>query len=163
MQVVRSNDGVAFSTLDDNDNHHNTNEDNMAHIDDPSTTSDLTTSTNQQQHGSTLVTTGGGQSCAIMHADQLGVGEVRGSQLHVSAAVRPGTMPLHVHTPLRKPNNVWQWPNLLDLMMTVRQPNNCLCLGPSVEHKKTLTPPINSWYLLVDDQWKVQEFLHTYR
>ena len=34
-------------------------------------------------------------------------------------------------------------------MMTVRQPNNCLCLGPSVEHKKTSTLPINSWYLLM--------------
>ena len=60
MQVVQSNDGVAFTTLDNSDTHHNTNETNMSHMDDLSTTSDLTASTNPQQHRSTMVTTGGG-------------------------------------------------------------------------------------------------------
>ena len=84
---------------------------------------------------------------AVMHVDQLGMGEVRGAQLHVSATVRPGTMPLHAHTPLRRPNGIWQRPNQLDPMRTVKQPNKCLCLGPSVEHKQTSAPPIDFWYL----------------
>ena len=62
MQVVQSNDSVAFTTLDDSNSHHNTTDDNITPPTDKlSTTSNLTTSTNPQQHGSTLVTTGGGR------------------------------------------------------------------------------------------------------
>ena len=135
MQVVQSNDRVAFTTLDNSDTHHNTNETNMTHMDDLSTTSNLTASTNPQQHGSTMVTTGVDMVTVIMHMDQLGVGEARGTQLDVFVAARPGTMPLHDHTPLRRPNGACQLPNLLMAMATVKQPNNCLCLGPSVEHQ----------------------------
>ena len=63
MWVVQSNDGVAFTTCDEANNHHDTHENDITPIDNPSTTSDLTTSTNPQQHGSTLVTTGGGHGC----------------------------------------------------------------------------------------------------
>ena len=57
MRVAQSNDGVAFATCDETNNHYDTHENDRAPSDDPSVTSDLTTSTNRQQHGSTLVTT----------------------------------------------------------------------------------------------------------
>ena len=78
MQVVWSNDGKAFTTLDNNNTHHNTNEDNVTHIDDPSTTSNLTTSTNPQQHGSTMVTTGGGCGCSCNACGSTGHGRSEG-------------------------------------------------------------------------------------
>ena len=65
----------------------------------------------------------------IMHVDPLGREEVRGAQSHVSVVGRLDTMPLHVHTPSRSPNNAWQQPNLLDQMMTLRQPSNYSCLA----------------------------------
>ena len=50
MQVVWSNDGVAFTTCDKTNNHYDTHENDVTPSDDPSATSDLTTSTNPQQH-----------------------------------------------------------------------------------------------------------------
>ena len=147
MWVVWSNDGIAFTTLDNNNTHHNTNEDNVTHIDDPSTTSNLTTSTNPQQHGSTMVTTGGGCGCSCNACGSTWHGRSEGCTIACFRYSEPDTMPLHAYTPLRRPNGIWQWPNQLDLMRTVKQPNKCLCLGPSVEHKQTSAPPINFWYL----------------
>ena len=61
IRVARSNDGVAFTTCDESNNHYNTHDNDRAPDKDPSATSDLTASTNPQQHGSTLVTTRGGR------------------------------------------------------------------------------------------------------
>ena len=58
--VAWSNDGVAFTTCDESNNHYDTHDSDRAPDEDPSATSDLTTSTNPQQHGSTLVTARGG-------------------------------------------------------------------------------------------------------
>ena len=57
--------------------------------------------------------------------DQLGVGETRGTPSHVSTVVKPGIMPLHSCTPLKMPNDAWQWLSLPEPTMTVKQPNNC--------------------------------------
>ena len=60
IRVARSNNGVAFTTCDEPNNHYDTHESDGAPGEDPSVTSDLTGSTNPQQHGSTLVTTRSG-------------------------------------------------------------------------------------------------------
>ena len=121
MRVVQPNDGIAFTTCDDANNHHSTHKNDVTHINDPSTTSNLTTSTNPQQHGSTLVTTGGGCSCNHNVHGSGGHGRSEGHTITCFCGGRLGTMHLHVHTPLRRPNDDWQWPNLLEPMMTVRQ------------------------------------------
>ena len=64
FRAARSNNGVAFTTRTETNNHPDTHGEDVSHIEDLSTTSDLTTSTNpQQQQGSALVTTGGGRGC----------------------------------------------------------------------------------------------------
>ena len=86
---------------------------------------------------------------ARMYTDQVGAGETRGTSSHVFTVVKLGIMPLHACTPLKTPNDTWQRLSLPEPTTTVKQPNNCLCLGLSVENKKTSTPPTNSLFPLM--------------
>ena len=88
--VIWSNDGVAFTTCDEVNNHHDMHENVASHIDDPSRTSDLTTSTNPQQHGSTLVTMGGGCSRNRIGQGSAGRGRIKGHTITCFRCVETG-------------------------------------------------------------------------
>ena len=61
---------------------------------------------------------------AAMDEAAVGVGVMRDAPLHVSAVERLATMPLLAPTPLKMPNDAWQWLSPPQPAMKQKQPFN---------------------------------------